>query len=149
MDGEGYITYAHAKVFCTSKGAGCSSICTFHAECALCVDPSINFFCKIFSDDYDLRSLIKDASLCSEVVYQYINFSKRKRELSFASGSELQYRHRVHTIATGLLKGGSLDTPRAKALGKLFADGRAACQNVCRSDLIQLTLEDPVHNLLG
>jgi hypothetical protein len=46
--GEGHITYVHIKVLGPTKGAGRAAVRAFHAEGALCVDPSADFLCDVF-----------------------------------------------------------------------------------------------------
>lgn len=54
VNGERDVTYAHWKVFCTSKGARGAAVRAFHGEGTLCVDPRADFLCEVFSNDDNL-----------------------------------------------------------------------------------------------
>src|SRR6266852_330984 len=83
MNGKRHITYAHAEILCTSEGTRCAAIHTFHVELVLCIDLHTDFFCKIFSDDDNLRALVENTCFCVEVIHQHINLLQGEGKLSF------------------------------------------------------------------
>jgi hypothetical protein len=79
LNSKGYVTDTHDEVLSAPDSMRGTAIRAFHAEGVLFIDPHVDFFCKAFSDDDDLRALIQDTSFCANVVNENINFSQGKR----------------------------------------------------------------------
>src|SRR5713226_2355772 len=133
----GLLMYMHVEVFSASKSVGSAAICTFHVESELCVDSCTDFLCEVFPYDNNLRALIEDASLCTEIVYKYINLMQGEGILSFMFGDKLQDRDWVCTAGTNLLKGAGFDMMRTEALNELLLDWWTGCKDVCWGDVVK------------